>query len=197
MAHGAFEAAVTHKWIESIRRAAVRMKRLVEDMLDLARIEAGTFSLVPTAFVVDGLLAEALELHRDDAARAGLVLRIGAERSGIEVTADRDRLLQVLDNLIANAIKFTPEGGEVVLRASAQRGEIVFAVADTGCGVPPELRERLFDRFWQAQAGDRRGAGLGLSIARGIVASHGGRIWLDSQVDEGSTFWFAVPAAPP
>ena len=108
--------------------------------------------------------------------------------------ADPVRVSQVLGNLLANAIKFTPEGGDVTFGASPSEKEVVFEVRDTGPGIPPEQIEHLFDQFWQARKNDKRGVGLGLTIAKGIVEAHGGRIWCHSVVGEGSTFAFSLPA---
>jgi signal transduction histidine kinase len=101
----------------------------------------------------------------------------------------------VVGNLVGNALKFTPAGGSVTLSARTGAMEVVFSVADTGPGIPPEHRSHLFDSFWQARSGDRRGVGLGLAITRGIVEAHGGRIWVESVPGAGSTFSFALPLA--
>jgi len=111
------------------------------------------------------------------------------------VQADGERVLQLIDNLVGNALKFTPSGGRVSIGGYVDDGELRVAVADTGPGIPEEQRSRLFDRFWQARGADRRGLGLGLAIAKGIAEAHGGRLWVDSTVGEGSTFQFAIPLA--
>ena len=114
---------------------------------------------------------------------------------GAEINADESRVVQVLSNLIRNAIKFTPDGGRIMLRAQAQEGAVRFSVTDSGIGIDPALHERIFDRYWHASAGARkRGTGLGLSIAKGIVEAHGGRISVDSAAGAGSTFSFTLPA---
>jgi signal transduction histidine kinase len=102
----------------------------------------------------------------------------------------------VLGNLIHNASKFTAPGGRITVEARRGERDVVFSVTDTGAGIPAADLTRLFDRFWQARTGERRGAGLGLAIARGIVEAHGGRIWVESTPDAGSTFYFTVPVAP-
>jgi signal transduction histidine kinase len=108
-------------------------------------------------------------------------------------------VLQVIGNLLGNALKFTPQGGRVSLTATRRPmqgdGAVVFAVADTGPGIPPDALGKLFDRFWQARGSDRSGVGLGLTISKGIVEAHGGRIWCESTVGRGSTFYFTLPAA--
>jgi signal transduction histidine kinase len=109
---------------------------------------------------------------------------------------DPDRLHQVFTNLLGNAIKFTPRGGVVTVGAWLEPEQVVFWVADSGPGIPEEHLPHLFDRFWQARSTDRRGAGLGLAIAKGIVEAHGGRIWARSVLGEGSTFTFCIPLPP-
>ena len=106
-------------------------------------------------------------------------------------------LLQVFENLIGNALKFTHPGGRITVGAAPRAGETLFWVADTGSGIASEDVVHVFDRFWQSRKADRRGAGLGLSIVKGIVEAHGGRIWVESLIGRGSTFFFTIPAAPP
>ena len=112
-----------------------------------------------------------------------------------EVWGEHDRLLQVFENLIGNAIKFTTAGGWITVGAASNDQEVVFWVADSGAGIAPGDLPHVFDRFWQATRGDRRGAGLGLPITKGIVEAHGGRIWVESTLGRGSTFFFSIPRA--
>ena len=109
--------------------------------------------------------------------------------------ADRDRLLQVFENLVGNAIKFTKPGGRIALGATVQEGEIIFSVSDTGRGIASTHLPHVFDRFWQAPGTERRGMGFGLAIAKGIVEAHGGRVWVQSMPGQGSTFFFTIPTA--
>ena len=113
------------------------------------------------------------------------------------ITGDEKRIKQVLVNLIGNAIKFTPAHGQITLRATTQPGTVLFSVTDTGIGIPAEDLAHIFDRFWQASQAERRGAGLGLAICKGLVETHGGRLWVESTPAHGSTFSFTIPAAPP
>ena len=114
----------------------------------------------------------------------------------IEAICDRDRVLQVLGNLIGNAIKFTPDGGSVQVSAEPSDDEVLFMVRDSGVGVSPKQLPHVFDRFWQATPKARLGSGLGLTIAKGVVEALGGRIWVESEMGRGSRFCFAVPMAP-
>jgi signal transduction histidine kinase len=111
------------------------------------------------------------------------------------VRCDRTRVLQVFGNLLGNAVKFTPEGGELLVGARVQRGEVQLWVRDTGAGIRPEALPHIFERYWQAKEAESRGTGLGLYIAKGIVEAHGGRIWAQSEWGKGSTFTFTLPLA--
>jgi PAS domain S-box-containing protein len=193
LAKGGLDPAGVQKRAEGILRSSARMGRMIEDLLDVARIEAGKLALARAALSPDELLEAMIEAERPLALAAGLSLELTPGGSLPQVRADRDRLGQVLENLIGNAIKFTPAGGRITVEAKEAPGEVVFSVADTGVGIPPEQEARLFDRFWQARPTDRRGAGLGLAICKGIVEGHGGRIWVASTPGQGSTFSFSVP----
>jgi len=142
------------------------------------------------------LLRESVEAHALAASEAGLDLRLAIGSGADDVLGDRNRLLQVLDNLIGNAIKFTPKGGPIVVGAIPRDDDVLFSVADSGAGIPPDSVPHIFDRFWQATTRERRlGAGLGLPIAKGIVEAHGGRIWVESTVGQGTTIFFTIPSA--
>jgi signal transduction histidine kinase len=179
--------------VERIQRSADRMTRLIRDLLDLAKVEGGHLSIDSTPQSVDDLVADVVEALRAEAAAKSLHL----EQSGGHERArcDRERILQVLTNLVSNAIKFTPVGGSVRVQATRREHEVVVSVRDTGPGIPADQRARIFDRFWQAKETARLGTGLGLSIAKGLVERHGGHLWVDSEVGVGSTFSFTLPAA--
>jgi signal transduction histidine kinase len=181
--------------LETLRRSTERMDALIQDLIEVARIESGKLALQPRPETVDVLVAEAASMLRPLAEARGITFEASVEDQLPEVHADATRLLQVISNLAGNAIKFTPPGGTVGVVCAARENTVRFSVTDTGPGIPPEQIPHLFGRFWQADAGDRRGIGLGLSIARGIVESHGGRIWVESEVGRGTTFHFTIPLA--
>jgi PAS domain S-box-containing protein len=181
---------------DSIGRSANRMNRLIQDLLDVTRLEEGRLSVYQSHLPVGPVLADAVAAQEALAIAASLDLEIDAPEDLPEVWADRDRLLQILENLIANAIKFTGAGGIVRVGAAPRAGEVLFWVEDTGTGIAGEDLPRVFDRFWQATKSDRRGAGLGLPIVKGLVEAHGGHVWVESRIDHGSTFFFTIPTAP-
>jgi PAS domain S-box-containing protein len=186
----------TRKSAEAIRRAAAQMSRLVQDLLDFKRAEAGLLRVQARPEPPARLVLEVAELLRPLAVANGLELTAEVPDGLPMVFADRDRVEQVLSNLVANAIKFTPPGGRVVVQARPDGGRrVMVAVADTGPGIPREQLPHVFARFWQGGRADRRGLGLGLPIAKGIVEAHGGRIWVESKPGAGSTFYFTLPAA--
>jgi len=183
------------KPLELIHRAAMRMNRLIQDLLDVARMEAGQLTIERARLSAGGLIAEAVDMQKPLASASSLELRVDMAPEVAEVWGDRHRLLQVFENLIGNALKFTNAGGCITVGAVSQDHEVVFRVTDTGGGIAPENQSNVFDRFWQASKAGRRGAGLGLPITKGIVEAHGGRIWVESAVGKGSTFFFTIPTA--
>jgi PAS domain S-box-containing protein len=176
-----------------IRRSIDQANHLIEDLLDVARMEAGRLTIEPTRLDATGLVREVAELHHALAAARAIRLELDAPERSNAIHADRARILQVFGNLVANAIRFSPEGGRVRVSARRDAGMVRFSVADEGPGIAPESISHLFDPFWQAARTGTGGAGLGLSIARGIVEAHGGRIWVESEPGHGSTFHFTVP----
>jgi signal transduction histidine kinase len=180
----------------AIRHLVTGMQRLRQDLLDVASIEAGRLSIEPTRVDAESVIQEALEFHRELASEKALEIRGEVRGDAFRVWADRARLLQVVGNLLGNAIKFTPEGGSIELSALLEGDEVRFAVRDTGAGIAAEDLPRVFDRFWKSRRDNRQGAGLGLAIARGIVEAHGGTIWAESTLGIGSTFHLTLPRAP-
>jgi PAS domain S-box-containing protein len=180
---------------ERIQRSLNRANRLIDDLLDLAGIEAGKLSIDAQSISPPLLVREAVEALLPVAANASLDLRTTMPAGLPAVHADMFRVHQVLSNLIENAIKFTPAGGKIVVSAAEGRDEIRFAVADTGPGIAPEHLPHVFDRFWQQQTKTGRGAGLGLAIAKAIIDVHHGRIWMESGPEKGTTVHFTLPRA--
>ncbi len=185
--------------VTAIADSASWMNRLIQDLLDMASIESGRLSLERHPVAADQILARLEMTFAPAAKEAGIVLVIGAQPSIPVVLGDDERILQVLANLVANSLKFTPAGGEVRVLADSVAGDptrVAFTVSDTGCGIPPEHLPHVFDRFWQARRGaSQRGTGLGLAISRGIVEAHGGTTTVESEVGRGTTFRFELPAA--
>jgi len=181
-----------------IQRTAKGMEHLIRDLLDAARIESGTFAVRQERMHVRALLDDALELFAATAREQRVTLRCHVDDDVTLVLGDHDRFEQALSNIIGNALKFTPSGGEISVSARVVReeGAVEISVADTGSGIPAEYLGHVFDRFWQADRQGRAGAGLGLSIVKGIVEAHGGSIRVESQVDQGTTFSFTLPLAP-
>jgi signal transduction histidine kinase len=177
-----------------IQLAAMRMSRLIQDLLDVTRVETGRLVVEPRRTPAAQVVTDAADGQRTLAASASVELRLELSPDLPEILADRDRLLQVFENLIGNAIKFTPPHGCITVGASRDEGTVRFWVKDTGPGIAAEEHPRLFDRFWQARTAKRGGAGLGLRIVKGIVEAHGGRIWVESAPGSGSTFLFTIPA---
>lgn len=174
-----------------IRRAASGMNRLIGDLLDVARMESGVFSIEPHVIEAGALAQDVCEQFRRQAADARVALECHIERDLPLVRGDSGRISQVLENLIGNALKFTPAGGRVtVALARSAAGGVRCSVADTGAGISPDDVAHLFERFWQARRYRRGGAGLGLAIARGIVDAHGSELEVQSEVGAGSTFAF-------
>ena len=183
--------------LATIRASADWAQRLIGDLLDVSSIEAGRLSFEPQAIDPMRLVGRAIDLFEAESYMRSIRLTLGASDTVPPIVADESRILQVLSNLLSNAMKFTAPGGTVVLSVKAGADAVVFAVRDDGPGIPPEDVPLLFDRFWRARRGDEgRGTGLGLAIAKGIVEAHGGRIWVDTAPGVGTTFKFSLPRVP-
>jgi signal transduction histidine kinase len=181
--------------MEIIQRATSRMSRLIQDLVDVDKIDSGRLSIERYVQEVEPLIDETVDLFRTRTLAKKIELRSEMPDGMLRIDADRYRLLQVLSNLVENAIKFTPAGGAVRIRAEAAGKEVRISVEDTGEGIAEAHLPRIFDRYWQGTEMAAKGAGLGLAIARGIVEAHGGRIWAESEVGRGSVFTFTIPNA--
>src|SRR4051794_24248528 len=182
------------EYVRDIRDSGRHLLELINEILDLSKVEAGRMELEPAALSLPELLEQGLALVRERAARQALTVSLEVSPSVGIVWADETKLKQVVVNLLTNAVKFTPSGGSVSVAARLEADDVVVTVSDTGVGIAVDDQARIFEAF---QRGDRRasveGTGLGLTLSKRFVELHGGRIWLDSAVGEGSTFGFAIP----
>src|SRR5262245_11312850 len=185
-------------YLRDIWSSGKHLLELLNDILDLSKIEAGQMALNRSEFVVRESLEYCLSLVRERALKQRMLLSLEVETAVGMLDAARLRLRQVVLNLPSNAVKFTPDGGRVDVQASIRGQDLMVTVADTGVGIALEDRERIFDSFQQGNrlSGQSEGTGLGLTLSKRIVELHGGEIWIESEVGEGSTFGFLVPAGP-
>jgi signal transduction histidine kinase/putative methionine-R-sulfoxide reductase with GAF domain len=188
------EPALARKVGATIRRAVDRMNRMISDLMDFSSIQNGRFSLTLQPIDVAAVVEEAAEGARPEARARGLELR--AQAAHLLVRADRDRLVQALGNLVGNAVKATSQG-HVTVRAEARNGEVLFAVSDSGPGIPEDVQRHLFEPYWRGRNAGYKGSGLGLAITCGIVEAHGGRIWAESRQGKGASFFFTIPMGAP
>ena len=179
-----------------IERASQRMLRLISDLLDASKIEAGVLRTAGKPEDVASLVNSAVDMFSPAATEKSIRLCPAAPSRQLAVLCERDLILRVFSNLIGNAIKFSPNGASISVVAEELSGQVHFSVADTGPGIPAEHLPHAFDRYWQQKDSDRRGSGLGLYIAKGIVDAHHGRIWITSTPGRGTTVHFTLPLAP-
>ncbi len=185
------ERVVAHS--RRVQRSGARMARLVGDLVDVASIEAGSMAVARAVGDPTEVVAEAVETFQAEAARRGISLSSEVVPGVPAIAFDSARILQVLCNLISNALKFTPPQGTIVVRMERVDDDVVGRVSDDGEGIPDDKLEAVFDRFVQLTLQDRRGVGLGLFISKCIVRGHGGRIWVENRPGGGSTFSFTLP----
>jgi CheY-like chemotaxis protein/two-component sensor histidine kinase len=181
--------------VERIVRSAHRAQRMVRDLLAISALETGQFVLEVKPIETSALIFAALESQQGVAAEASIILATDLSPDLPALQGDEERLLEVLENLVGNAVKFTAAGGSITVGASAEDGSVRIWVKDNGGGIAPEQMPHIFDRFWQAKKKERRGIGLGLSICKAIVEAHEGRIWAESTPGAGTTMFFTVPAS--
>jgi CheY-like chemotaxis protein len=184
--------------VRDIWNSGRHLLELLNEILDLSKVEAGQMVLEPTTFEVTAALEYTLSLVRERAAQHSITVTLVVEPGLDAIEADELRFKQVVLNLASNAVKFTPDGGRVDVTAQTDRDELTVTVHDTGTGIPEEDRERIFESFQQGGRGVTReeGTGLGLTLTRRIVELFGGRLWLESEVGVGSTFGFSLPVRP-
>jgi len=183
------------EYLRDILASGQHLLSLINDILDLSKIEAGRMDLDVAAFDLPTAIDDALLLMRERASRRGITLERQVDERVGEIHADQRKVKQVLLNLLSNAVKFTPEGGRIEVRAGMANGTAEISVTDTGIGIAAEDHDAVFEEFRQVGAADKKaeGTGLGLALCRKFVELHGGRIWVKSQISAGSTFTFALP----
>jgi two-component system, NtrC family, sensor kinase len=183
------------EYLKDIHASGQHLLSLINDILDLSKIEAGRMELDLGTFDLPNVIDTAVLLIRERAGRRGIVLQVATDEGLGEMHGDERKIKQVLLNLLANAIKFTPEGGRIEIRAKPVNGSVEVSVTDTGVGIAPEDQEAIFEEFRQVGTADKKveGTGLGLALSRKFIELHGGRIWVESQVGAGSTFTFTIP----
>jgi len=179
--------------VKRIERYAARMIRLIGDLVDVTSIDTGKLAVTPSRQDLCALVTETRATFEPVASAKGISLVSESAEPSILADFDYDRMMQVLANLLTNAIKFSPEGGKISIRVERAAGQALCWVADTGPGIPGDMLELVFERFWQAGTNDRRGLGLGLYISRCIIEAHGGTIWAESKAGEGSRLSFTLP----
>ena len=184
------------KTLAILERAVKAAERLVRDLLDVSRLEAGGLRMERAPASAADLVAEVAEEFAGLAASRSVALRTRVAEGLPPVNADRSRVIQALSNLIDNALRLTPAGGTITISAARAQGLVEFAVEDTGPGIPPEQLPHLFDRFWQGSREHRGSSGLGLAIVKGVADAHGGRVFVESRVGEGTAFRMWIPAEP-
>jgi two-component system phosphate regulon sensor histidine kinase PhoR len=188
------DPAISKNFIEKMDSEVDNLTQLVEELLELSKIESGRVPLEKNLIKPEDFINAACERMALQAQRAGLQLKNSTKKELPKTLVDSTRIEQVLVNLIHNAIKFTPPGGQVEVDAYQESEFIVYSVKDTGKGIPPKDLERIFERFYKTdRSRSERGTGLGLSISRHLVEAHNGRIWVESQPGQGSTFFFRIP----
>ena len=181
--------------VETIRVAARQMQRLIEDLLDVARLEAGRFSVDMKVTPAEPIVRYACDSNQPLAGQRGQTIGCNIEGDLGNICADRDRIVQVFSNLIGNAMKFAPDGGSITIDARREGRHVEFRVRDNGPGIPDADLKNLFRAYWQAKKTAHMGAGLGLAIVRGIVEAHGGKVWAENAPGGGAAFTFTIPRA--
>ena len=184
------------EYLKDIYASGQHLLSLINDILDLSKIEAGRMELTPAPFHLPSALENAVTLVKERAGRHGIALRVEVDPQLAEIVGDERKIKQVVLNLLSNAVKFTPERGRISLKAGRTDGMVQIAVSDTGIGIAPEDQAAIFEEFRQVGSDETRkqeGTGLGLTLAKRFVELHGGRIWVESEPGRGSTFTFTLP----
>jgi signal transduction histidine kinase len=183
-------------YLKDIFASGKHLLGLINDILDLSKVEAGRMELEPSLFDLASAISNAMTLVRERAQRHGIVLGQQVDAKLTEITADERKFKQILLNLLSNAVKFTPDNGRIDVTARREENDIMVAVHDTGIGIAPEDQAAVFEEFRQVgrtYTSKQEGTGLGLALTKRFVELHGGRIWLESEPGKGSTFTFTIP----
>ena len=196
LADGLKDQGMAKHFLEIIEKESARMGRLINDLLDLSRIESGRVRMKREPISLLDIAVSRMEEIRPQAEAKGVKMELQVKGDIPMTVGDEERIGQVITNLLSNAVKFTPPGGTVTVRLTPHGKMLLTEVIDTGPGIPPEQRDKVFDKFYQLSDVHTRqqgGSGLGLSIAKSIVEAHNGRIWVESEVGQGTTFYFTLP----
>jgi signal transduction histidine kinase len=189
------------RYLVRIKNNADRLGRLINELLDLSRIESGKIDLIPANLPIVSLAREVAEILRPVAAEKLISLEVSHNGDEIFAWADRDKITQVLVNIVGNAVKFTPANGKVTITVEQpEQKSVTVSVRDTGPGIPEDEADKIFDKFYQVARVNKektKGAGLGLAISKALIEMHGGNLWIESEVGKGSVFSFTVPARKP
>ena len=185
------------KWIEVIKRNAATSLRLIGDILDMECIAEEKLQLKLKQQSIGHIIRESVQSFVHSASAKAVVLSATPPNISGNVVCDHDRIIQVLSNLIGNALKFTPEGGSIILSTKLSEKEVEVSVRDTGPGIPEDKKDYIFNRFAQLGSKDRTGLGLGLYISKMLIEAHQGQLWVQSKIGEGSTFFFSLPRIGP
>lgn len=185
------------EYVGDIRTSGRHLLSLINDILDLSKVEAGRLELESTEFSLQETLAGSLNMIRERAAQHGIAVELQAANGADHIVGDERKIKQVVFNLLSNAVKFTPDGGRIAVSAQRVKNEIQLAVQDSGVGIDPADQARIFEEFAQTREGRQasEGTGLGLTLTKRLVELHGGRIWIESEPGRGSTFTFSLPVA--
>lgn len=176
-----------------------RLDHLIQDILDISRLESGTLKLIPEKTDVKTMVEQTVETMQSSADLKHITVNTEMEDKMPDITVDQERIQQVIINIVNNAIKFSPEGSIINIRSKKDKDLVLVEIQDFGRGIPKDKQKKIFKTFFQVDSGmDRKfgGAGLGLAISRGIILAHGGEIWVESTVGKGSTFYFTIPIKP-
>ncbi len=185
--------------LDVILRNTNRLDGLIQDILDVSRLESGTMKFIPKKTDIDTLVGQTVETMQASAGRKEITINADIEADVPGLIVDELRIKQVMTNLLNNAIKFSPDGTIINVKARKEKNDILFEIQDFGRGIPKDKQDKVFETFYQVDSGEDRkfgGAGLGLAVSKGIVVSHGGRIWVESREGKGSTFSFTLPLKP-